>query len=245
MGWNKTYPKGSNQLKEVPQVTQDNWPAIENILGVEHKTFTDPSSGEHILGVAGIVFEGTTAGVSALTGMGSGAMVFDTTLGILQRYDGSAWKRITQDYHSRVRAYKSTTMALTAGASAALVIFDTENYDTLSEYNNTTGIFTAATSGYYLAISSVGVSAAAASGANFPVLGLQIYKNSSVVISVQRPIQLMGAVTNQTINATTILQLNPGDTIKITATITVNNDTLIGDTKYTFLAIHRLGGQGI
>lgn len=244
MGWNKTYPKGSNQLKEVPQVTQDNWVAIENIMGAEHKTFTDPSSGVHALGVAGVMFEGTTAGVSALTGMASGAVAFDTTLGKLMRYNGSTWKRVTQDYHSRVRASKSANMTLTAGASATPVIFDTEQYDTLSEYNSGTGVFTAIASGYYITIASLALNKLAIGGA--PVLGLQIYKNGSVVTSVQEPLPsaLQGFITT---NITTILKLDPGDTVRVTATITVNTETQVGagGTYNTFLAIHRLGGQGI
>jgi hypothetical protein len=150
--WQNTKPDVTNKISEIPGLLQQNWDAIEDILNIEHygpASGTGAASGTHKLGIVSTIFKGTTVQIAALTPV-SGAMALDTTLGILEEYDGVAWNRIGYNYWSRIRAYRSTTIVVTAGASAQTLIYDTENYDTLSEYNNTTGLFTASSSGTYL-----------------------------------------------------------------------------------------------
>ncbi len=106
-----------------------------------------PLSGQHILGVVSAMFRGTTAQIAALTAPVLGAMAFDTTVGVLVWYNGSAWVRMGASYWSRSRAYLASTIMATAGASAQTLICGTEDYDSLGEYNTSTGNFTCSAAG--------------------------------------------------------------------------------------------------
>lgn len=157
MTWRKTYPTSKSKIKDLPTLHSDNFEAIEDALEYEHyspASATATLSGAHRLGVVGAVYEGTTTQVTALTGMLSGALAYDTTLGLFVRYSGSAWQAIGQNEWSRVRAYRSTNIAVTADTAIATLVFNTEDYDTLSGYNNSTGIFVAPVSGYYAIIAA-------------------------------------------------------------------------------------------
>jgi hypothetical protein len=151
--WQKTFPNSEHKIKDIPAVVQDNLDAIEDAYELEHYSplSMNTTSGAHQLGIVGIVGEGTTAELTGSSPL-SGALSYDTTVGILRRYDGASWNDIGSNYWSRVRAYASSGASVTAGASAQTLIYDTEDYDTLNEYDNATGIFTAKASGYYIVI---------------------------------------------------------------------------------------------
>ena len=162
MSWRKLYPNSDNAINEIPAILRDNFDAIEDAYDLEHYSPSSGSaavSGEHRLGLVGAIYEGTTAQIAALTSPQDGALAYDTTVGVLIRYNGSAWFRIGANYWSRFRAYASSGTAVTSGASAQTLVFDTENYDTLAEYSTTTGIFTALASGYYLLVAQITMAA--------------------------------------------------------------------------------------
>jgi len=153
--WKKVYPNSENEIKQIPNILQQNFSAIEDAYNIEHYSPASGSvglSGEHRIGSVGAIYEGTTTQIAALTSPMSGALAFDTTLGVLVKYSGSNWLRLSQNYWSRFKAACTNTVIVTAGASANTLVFDTEDYDTLNEYDHTSGIFTALASGYYLLI---------------------------------------------------------------------------------------------
>lgn len=164
MAWNKSYPTSDTKIRDLPDILSNNFEAIEEALDVEHDTLTSGTSGHHRAGGIGIIFEGTTAAITALSSPPSGALAYDTTIGYLRKYTGSEWVVMT-DSHPRMRAYKSANStaasASTQTSTGDYVIFDTEDYDELSEYDHTTGIFTAAACGLYHIILSVAVCASA------------------------------------------------------------------------------------
>jgi hypothetical protein len=154
--WLKNSPTTNNKIKEIPAIIQDNFDAIEDAYELEHYS---PASanvvpGAHRLGVIGAIGQGTTVELTGSSPL-SGALAYDTTRGILRRYNGASWNDIGTSYHSRVRAYLSSSVPITAstgGVGGRDIVYDTEDYDTLGEYDNTTGIFTAKASGYYVVI---------------------------------------------------------------------------------------------
>lgn len=64
---------------------------------LEHnfKTGTKPF---HKAGKCAVFYSGTTIEIAALTGMSEGSIAFDTTLGVLQRFDGNAWATQTMSH---------------------------------------------------------------------------------------------------------------------------------------------------
>lgn len=84
--------------------------------------------------------------VLAAQGIDSAGAIEPGVNGSVMTSNGITWVSNPPADGTLVMAYRSTNQA-TSGAT--LAIFDTELYDTLNEYNNTTGIFTASTTGYY------------------------------------------------------------------------------------------------
>lgn len=84
---------------------------------------------------------------------------------------------------SHVKA--TTTTESIPNSSDSLVIYDTEDYDELSEYNNTTGIFTAKYAGFYIVTAGLYLPTTTPwTAGNQIVLG--IYKNSSTIVRTQK-----------------------------------------------------------
>lgn len=92
---------------------------------------------------------------SAIRATGSGGIAYTTTNGAAtQRFITNGTLRMTIDAGGRVTmpsqpgflAYRNADVSYGTGAT---IVFDTETYDTASNYNNTTGIFTAPITGTY------------------------------------------------------------------------------------------------
>ena len=71
--------------------------------------------------------------------------------GVLKRVDYSYLKAANTPYFE---AYRSSSQSI-ANATETTLVFDTEIVDTDGDYDNTTGIFTPQTAGYYLLIGNV------------------------------------------------------------------------------------------
>ena len=158
--WRPTRPNSSDDIADIPSLTQDNFSAIEAVLGVEHYTITHALSGLHKGGIAGGMFVGTTAQIAALSNPPTGAMAQDTDLGVVVEYRGGAlgWDKIGQSEWSRSAAYPTTAVAVTADEPPYTIIWDTEIYNTLSEMNTADGVFTAkASAGSYTIVVSLGL----------------------------------------------------------------------------------------
>jgi hypothetical protein len=159
MSWEPSYPKLTHKVKDVPGYAQANFNALATGMAREHPgtTYT-----KHTPGGCGAIFYGTTAEIAALTTPGSGALAYDTNLGLLVRYSGSVWQEHNKTVAgvgtwSRIRAYANalTTSILTTNTDIPL---DAETYDTLSEYNTGIGFATISASGVYLIAGSVTLS---------------------------------------------------------------------------------------
>lgn len=73
-------------------------------------------------------------------------VAFDTAIG--HNHDGKNSRLLSTGTFSMVRVYNDNTQALTQ-AGYTTVIFNQEDYDTQSEYDTATGIFTAKNAGKY------------------------------------------------------------------------------------------------
>jgi hypothetical protein len=83
-----------------------------------------------------------------------------------------------------------------------------------------------------------------------PVLTLQIVKNeavgsSSIVAQAMKPIAEAGSESYQTVSLSTIIPLKGADRISFKIKKTKNNDMSTNNYAYSFVSIHRLGGQWI
>jgi len=158
MTWDTQKPNTANTIAEIPAICQDNFDCIEDIIGVEHYTFTTTgTSGVHKAGAVGAVFIDASSGIAALTNPPSGAMAFDKSLNQLVYYDGATndWIGIgsTATDWSFVSVALSSDLDIGAGGT---LLFDQIVYDTREEYDPSTGRFTAKASGYYLVNAQIG-----------------------------------------------------------------------------------------
>ena len=110
----------------------------------------------------------------------------------------------------RVRAYRNAQQTISTNTTLVFetVVFNTEDYDTGSEYNTSTGVFTAASSGYYL-ISSTTTWGNNAAG----VRSIRITKNGSAAARGSGNVSNTLATTSTTVS--TVIQLTAGDTVEI------------------------------
>lgn len=106
--------------------------------------------------------------------------------------------------------YRNAAWTATAG-STTNIVFDTKVYDTASDFNATTGVFTAPVAGYYEIKTSVNFSIA--SGA---FTYLYVLKNGATYTRGQQFIN--GAAGSVSPHMSTIVQCAAGDTIQVQLT---------------------------
>lgn len=104
-------------------------------------------------------------------------------------------------------AYRSS--AVNSTTSDAVLVFNTENFDTGSNYDNTTGVFTAPIAGFYFFDAAHQVS----SGSN-AAIAIKLFQNSTAVASDTTGLT-SGVNGNQTANVCKLLQLAASDTVSI------------------------------
>jgi hypothetical protein len=148
-----TLPLTSTEAGQTPTIYQDNWCSITDFISTEHSPFTSSTSGDHLPGVAGVMMEGTTAAITAIsTAPGSGSLAFDTTVGawlINGSGDDDAWKSIHRAFPTtRIQASMSADTTPTSGVMT-IIPFHTETLDSLGEYNAATYAFSAKDAGYF------------------------------------------------------------------------------------------------
>ncbi len=115
MTWNSD-PLSSVSVSASVTQLQTNWDAIEDVIGVEHYTLSDANSGEHKPGISGVLYKGTDSQIEAsLTVPGTGAIVWNTTYGILQErrpFGGiiDLWESITCSAWSQVKVSRESSV---------------------------------------------------------------------------------------------------------------------------------------
>lgn len=150
---------------------------------------------------------------------------------------------VSTPYQSAISAYYSANVAnVTGDGTTYPLIFDTEDYDLQGEYDNTTGIFTAATAGFYIITTNILMINI---GAGHNVGNLQIRVNGNIDWQSQFNPAASREVFNQlSINACEVVLLAAGDTVNVllqvsnsTLTVGINGATNI----HTELQISKIG----
>lgn len=130
------------------------------------------------------------------------------------------------------RAYSSTT---TISGSLATVVYATEDYDVSNSYNNSTGIYTAATAGKYQVNAALLFSGTVS--LNNTVI-IEIQKNSSVVS--RRTVYLPAALTDGTIDISDIINCAATDTIRIQVSTSSTSPAIVSSNFDNYLSISKL-----
>ena len=141
---------------------------------------------------------------------------------------------------SQIDTYNNATQAVSSG-SETLVQFNTENYDSGQEFDTTTHLFTAKTSGMYLVTTGVTYETSSSAVAN-KTLGLRIKKSGTLFYEAFLP-ATDNAVTDPklTVGITQIMKLVDGDTIGIYAyQDTGGSKNIVNGRENNFLSIKRL-----
>lgn len=144
----------------------------------------------------------------------------------------------TPEVTSKVRITRSTAQTLT-NADWTKIQYDTEVFDELSEYDNTTNYrFTAQKAGCYQIIASI-ISASVA-WTTGEILQIGIYKNGELYSTFRHVFE--GSFTNLVQVATDdIIQLNANDYIEIEVYHNQGgNINLHTDSNYNYFVVHRL-----
>lgn len=141
---------------------------------------------------------------------------------------------------SQIDVYNSSTQSI-SNNTETLVQFNTENYDPGQEYDTTTYLFTAKTSGMYLVTSGLTYETSS-SGTVDKTLGLRLKKNGTSIFETFSPAPDT-AVTNPklSVGITQILQLTDGDTLGIYAfQDTGGSKNIISGRANNYLSIKRI-----
>lgn len=157
MTWQPTRPSTEDTIASIPSILQENWGELDTLLSLSHYGCSSALSGKHKMGQPGVVYTGSQTEIDAITTTVSGALALASGTGMELYYNGS-WKDIGRNGWSHARAYLGTSKPFTACTTSSTdtqtVIFDTEDYDDLGEYNIGTGAFVVSASGPYVIIAS-------------------------------------------------------------------------------------------
>lgn len=139
---------------------------------------------------------------------------------------------------THVRAIRSGGLSMPNGTNTT-ILFNTEQYDSLLEYDPSTGVFTAGNGGFYsISAAAQCESQAAIAGNSFQIW---IYKNNTAVAALSSLMQAEAAL-NLTMGCAvhTTLQLSRNDTIRIQGVSIGASRNLLADGNANFLAIDQL-----
>lgn len=130
---------------------------------------------------------------------------------------------VTQPYQSSFLAYKSSTSANVTGDGTSYdIIFDSEVYDQNSDYNNSTGVFTAPVAGRYLLTATVNL--AGLSTADHTNARVRIVTSNRVYWNVTTDIP--SSVSEQSFVVTCIADMDAGDTAYVNTPCDGSNKTI-------------------
>jgi hypothetical protein len=132
------------------------------------------------------------------------------------------------DGHALVLAYKSSTTAnLTGDGTSYTVIYDSEVVDVGSDFNTTTGVFTAPTTGKYQVNARVKFDTVAA-GHTFGIMTINT-SNRTYVEDIPNPANSRNSSNDFTYNMSQIVDMDASDTLSISVNI-FNSTKTIGIT---------------
>lgn len=162
--WTSTLPTTGTEIAAIASIFPGNWLEIENILGVEHYTFTSPLVGRHKPWKLPSILTAATSGISGIVpteGL-SGVLAFDTTIGQLCRYDeGTGWVYVNKWTLPCASVYLSTDAGdQNIPPSGGDIPFDVVEFERGTCYNLQQKKFTCVAAGYYwfnVSLSMVGI----------------------------------------------------------------------------------------
>jgi len=233
--WNKSIPLSSTQVSQTPSFYQGNWDAIEDFMLEEHYTFTGASSGHHLLGISGVIMEGTTAAITGVVAApGSGSLSFDNTVGawkFCSNGTSGGWKTIHNNLPTtRVQSYVSSNTTITSGTTT-IIPFNTETKDSISEFNTSTYVFSAAAAGYFVVSATVCVSSVA--GNSFSLLA-----SGSATTYKTNTFKSIG--NQEAYNVSLIAYVASGGTVGVFLTPSSGNAVIIGGAGNSFMRVYRV-----
>ena len=242
MSWQTSNPISGTNIVDIPSIHTQNWGAFSETIEDEHYTFSSALSGRHLPGQTAVVSAVATSAVSGISNPASGALVWDSTLGAGKLYT-TEWTQVNMLPLSRVFVYRDLDFTVPASANslanAVPVPFDTEEKDTLSEYDNTGFAFTAVSGGFYLASGKLSVST---------VGGISIIAYFSVRSATDIELYRVGSMARYSLSTDecqvlsgVVLDLSAGN--KVRMYIYHNHSSTInieGGADRSFLKIHRL-----
>ncbi|MBL7976141.1 MAG: hypothetical protein JNJ85_14595, partial [Candidatus Kapabacteria bacterium] len=139
----------------------------------------------------------------------------------------------------RCRAFRGSTQTVNTSNTPtyATVVFDNEDYDISSEFNTGSGVFTAASTGYYSISAATTWTTFGTAGVRF----IRAVKNGSPVATGScHASNTLGTTTNV---LSTVIQLNAGETLEIQVagyTPTAQTPTIEGGTEFTYFQITKI-----
>jgi len=190
-----------------PASSVDN--TIVRFDGITGKAIQGYTSGAPTISDTGVIdpvggFGTTTNGAASASTSGLVTTGAQTIAGVKTFSDGVK-------VNSSFSAYRTgSTQAI--GASFTTLIFNTTRFDTLGEYNTSTGIFTSTKAGLYYISYGIGtLMGATTSALNAGI----IIANSESDVRANNYITDMGASKYRTVTGTTVAQLVVGNTVRI------------------------------
>lgn len=134
--WNKNLPILETPIVDIPVFHTENWEAIEEFFGVQHRTFTETASGRHIPGFLPILhfIESADDLPSEVT---EGGLIFVKNTGEIYLGHESSWTATHNLNTSYVNAYLSNEFGVPASTCPITVPFNLEIIDTLNEFIQT------------------------------------------------------------------------------------------------------------
>jgi hypothetical protein len=173
MAWSTTVPTSGSKVLATPSIFQSNWDMMNNVLGVEHYDMKSPLSGRHQPGYTGSMFVSSSVTVTALTNPFTGALAWITDAGSAMGLvrGTAAWKSFHNDLLStQIRILGPSSLTIAASSYGFYLSGGSEISDPLSEWNTTTGVFSACEDGYFWCTSTV-VLSTTTSGSDSVTLG--------------------------------------------------------------------------
>jgi hypothetical protein len=143
---------------------------------------------------------------------------------------------------TKVYATRITTDQTVADATATTIIFNSEAYDTKTEYDNTTGVFTVATTGYYFVDASASLTTSTDLGAA-KYFRLQIAINGTPTYYSSESPTPQSTTYMPTASISRLIYLTAGDTVAVQAYQTTTKTKSVAQTsatRTTYLSIYRV-----
>jgi hypothetical protein len=236
-GWDKTVPTSGSKITSTPSIFQNNWAAMDSILGWEHYGMTSSLSGRHYAGYVGAMHVSGNAEIAALTSPSTGALawVHQTGSGVGLIRGQSAWKVVDYDLATSrvIQNTSSLNQTVLSGVTTCPTLWALSNpatLDSLTEYGKYG--FTPSAAGYFMMALTIMASSTTSGGDSF-TMGFSATGISHVTTLTTTPSAL------QTYSYSTIVSASSGVTV-LPYIHTSQNTFVSGAAGNSFLSVWRI-----